>query len=92
MGILEDFFYFTPKNGTMYPYYRQMSLLNMPGKFKTNSFGWRSRDIKILKDKNTIRIAFVGASTTVNSDLEKFSYPEYVENWLNMWVKKNFPR
>src|SRR5262249_37205188 len=33
----------------------------------------------------TIRIAFVGASTTIDPHGDRFSYPEYVGRWLNEW-------
>ncbi|MCB1734103.1 MAG: hypothetical protein H6981_05725 [Gammaproteobacteria bacterium] len=89
LGILDEFLYFSPDGGGIYPYYRHMRHLRMPSMFPTNGFGWRGREIGLHKAENTIRIAFVGASTTVNGYGEKYSYPEYVEGWLNMWAEKN---
>jgi hypothetical protein len=33
-----------------------------------------------------VRIAFIGASTTVGNHYFPYSYPEFVGNWLNLWA------
>jgi hypothetical protein len=32
-----------------------------------------------------VRIAFIGASTTVGNHFYPYSYPEFIGNWLNLW-------
>jgi hypothetical protein len=53
----------------------------------TNEFGWRGPSLSLNRPPKTIRIAFIGASTTVNGHGYPFSYPEYVIHWLNRWAK-----
>jgi hypothetical protein len=55
-------------------------------------FGWRGPEIPLDKPAGTIRIAFVGASTTVGLFDLPFSYPEYVVHWLNLWAERNARR
>lgn len=55
----------------------------------TNNLGYRGPDIPVAKQPRTIRIAFLGASTTIEHPDEKFSYPEYTVFWLNVWAKAN---
>ena len=55
----------------------------------TNQFGLRGPPITLGKPPKTIRIAFVGASTTVNSHYYPFSYPERVVHWLNRFAEAN---
>ena len=92
MGGLRDFYYFESADGTRFPTYRHLPHISPPGWFVTNSFGWRGPDIAVNKPANTIRIAFVGASTTVDAFGMPFSHPELVGDWLNRWsVTKGLP-
>jgi len=53
----------------------------------TNQYGLRGRPIAPAKPPGTVRIAFVGASTTVGFHYFAYSYPEYVEYWLNRYAR-----
>src|SRR5262249_5843702 len=55
----------------------------------TNQYGWRGPSIPFRKPEKTIRIAFVGASTTVNHHDFPFSYPELAGFWLDKWAQEN---
>lgn len=85
-GTMNDFLYFDPVEPGIYPSYRHPRRLSAPGWFTTNSFGWRGPDVSLDRPRNSIRIAFVGASTTVNDYAFPFSYPEFVGHWLNRWA------
>src|SRR5262249_28152724 len=37
---------------------------------------------------NTVRIVFVGASTTISSHHMPHSYPEFIGHWLDLWVRE----
>lgn len=54
----------------------------------TNEFGLRGGPLTLAKPARTVRIAFAGASTTINHDL-LFSYPERVVYWLNRFAAAN---
>ncbi len=86
MGGLRDFYYFNSLDGSRYPTYRHLRHISPPGWFVTNAFGWRGPDITLNKPPDTIRIAFVGASTTIDAFGVPFSHPELVGNWLNWWA------
>ena len=86
MGSLHDFYYFESTDGARYPPYRHMPQISPPGWFVTNSFGWRGPDLSVNKPDGTIRIAFVGASTTIDAFGVPFSHPELVGDWLNRWA------
>ncbi|HSP97148.1 MAG TPA: hypothetical protein VL049_07870, partial [Candidatus Dormibacteraeota bacterium] len=62
---------------------------SLPGGLVTNRFGFRGPDVPIDKPPATIRIAFVGASTTVGLWNLPWSYPELVLHWLNVWATEN---
>jgi hypothetical protein len=62
-----------------------------PSGLNTNAFGWRSSDLPLNKPLHTVRIAFVGASTTVSPHAELYSYPELVGLWLEGWAKMRHP-
>src|SRR3989442_1201395 len=57
-----------------------------------NRFGWRGPDLELNKDGRTVRIAFVGASTTVAPSYLPFSYPEFIGHWLNLWIRGRHPQ
>lgn len=85
-GTQPDFLYFDPIGASPYPTYRHLRRLSAPGWFTTNSFGWRGPDVALDKPPQTIRVAFVGASTTVDESDFPFSYPEFIGQWLNLWA------
>lgn len=80
-------FLFDPPDGGRYPRYRFPLNAILPSGLHTNQFGWRGSPIALAKPLRTIRVAFVGASTTVNYHNFPFSYPELAVYWLNEWVK-----
>jgi hypothetical protein len=87
LGILPDFHVFTPPAMTPYPTYRHLRGIWRPGWLVANRFGWRGPDIDLNKPPGTIRLAFVGASTTVSRYALPFSHPEYIVHWLNLWAQ-----
>lgn len=87
-GTQPDFLYFEPTGASLYPSYRHLRRLSAPGWFTTNSFGWRGPDVALNKPPQIIRVAFVGASTTVDESGFPFSYPEFIGHWLNLWAER----
>jgi hypothetical protein len=75
--------------GSVLPRYRYPPNTTLPTGLTTNRFGWRGSQIALKKSTNTIRIAAVGASTTVGGHTLPFSYPEFLEHWLNLWSAAN---
>ena len=67
------------------PRYRYPQNTTLPGGLTTNRYGWRGTRIRMRKPPNTIRIAAVGASTTVGGHTLPYSYPELLQHWLNLW-------
>jgi hypothetical protein len=59
--------------------------VTLPTGLTTNEFGWRGPSLALKKPANTIRIACVGASTTVSGHSLPYSYPEHLQHWLNLW-------
>jgi hypothetical protein len=53
----------------------------------TNQMGWRGAPIEVQRGDKTIRIVFVGSSTTMGAPHLPFSYPEFVGYWLNRWAE-----
>ncbi|HET9832941.1 MAG TPA: hypothetical protein VFP91_14560 [Vicinamibacterales bacterium] len=84
-GALEDFYVFEPVDGRPFPRYRHLPHVTPPGWFTPNAFGWRGAEISAQRPTGTIRIAFVGSSTTVGNYSWPFSYPEVIGHWLNLW-------
>lgn len=78
---------YEPRQKIPYPRFRFLPNKVLPSGLVTNRYGWRGPDITPEKASNVVRIAFVGASTTVNSHGFPFSYPEYVGAWLNRWAE-----
>jgi len=74
---------------TVLPRYRYPPNVTLPTGVTTNQFGWRGHQIVLHKPPHTIRIAAVGASTTVGGHTMPLSYPEFLEHWLNMWSQAN---
>ena len=77
---------FEPPHGELYPRFRYIPEAKYPTGLRTNRFGFRGPEISLKKPANVIRIAFVGASTTVGGHSELWSYPELVGRWLNEWA------
>ena len=91
LGILDDFFVFDPVEPGPYPIYRQLAHFGPPGTFFSNAFGWRGPELTLAKPPQTVRLAFVGASTTVSSFGASFSHPELIAHWLNLWGAQQRP-
>lgn len=87
LGILADFHYFAPASGETKPTYRHLRNIWRPNWMVANSFGWRGPDVALNKAPDTIRLAFVGASTTVSAYGFPFSHPEHIGYWLNRWAR-----
>jgi hypothetical protein len=77
---------FDPPEPSPDPPFRYPPSQTLPGGLVTNRFGWRGPDLPLDKPPRTVRVAFVGASTTVGLYSLPFSYPEYVVHWLNLWA------
>jgi hypothetical protein len=77
---------FDPVDHSPYPRLRLLPSATTPTGLVTNEVGWRGAPVKLEKPVNVIRIVFVGASTTANSDYQPYSYPELVGGWLNIWA------
>ena len=77
---------YDPANGEARPPYRFMPNTTSPIGLVTNEFGFRGAPIPARRLPRTVRIAFVGASTTVGNHFYPWSYPDFVGNWLNMWA------
>ncbi len=85
---VDDLFLYEPQDRQPYPQFRFLRSTHYPSGLRTNAFGWRGPEISLNKPSGTVRIAFVGASTTVDPHLDPFSYPEYVGAWLNEWAQR----
>jgi hypothetical protein len=81
------FYVFDPPAPTPYPHYRFPPNMTMPSGLVTNRFGFRGPQITLDKPSRAIRIAFVGASTTIDPHSHPFSYPELVGHWLQIWAR-----
>jgi len=79
-------FSFQPDDGSTHPPYRFLRSVATPYGLVTNRFGFRGHEISLDKPPGVVRIAFVGASTTQGRHGESFSFPEFVEPWLNHWA------
>lgn len=84
-------FAFDPAGATIYPRYRYLADIATPYGLVTNRFGFRGHDIEADKPPRVIRIAALGASTTVGAHGQAFSYPEFLEPWLNRWTAEHAP-
>jgi hypothetical protein len=88
---LDDAFAFAAGGSTEWPTYRYLRSARYPDGLRTNAFGWRSQEITVRKPPRTIRLAFVGASTTVGAHALTYSYPELIGIWLNRWAAARHP-
>jgi hypothetical protein len=80
---------FTPESVTIHPGYHFPANQTLESGLVTNQFGLRGHPLSLVKPARTIRIAFIGASTTINNHPFAFSYPEHVEHWLNRFAEAN---
>ena len=85
--IYDDFYVFDPPSQTTFPPYRHLPHIRPPTWFRTNNFGWRGPDIALNKPAQTIRIAFLGSSKTLDMYGQPHSHIEYIQEWLNLWMK-----
>jgi hypothetical protein len=85
-------FSFDPIEPTLHPPYRFLQDVASPYGLVTNRFGFRGHEIAPDKPASVIRVVAVGASTTVGSHMQAFSYPELIEPWLNLWASEHAPR
>lgn len=76
-----------PTPGPHQPY-RRLPSRTTPLGLTTNRYGWRGPDVPLDKPPGIIRIAFVGASTTVGLHGLPASYPEWVVHWLGRWAQR----
>ena len=79
-------FVYDPPDGSPRPPYRFLPDATSPIGLVTNASGFRGPPVPVARQPKTIRIAFIGASTTVASHNFPYSYPEYVWQWLNQWA------
>lgn len=79
---------FEPPDGGVAPRFRYPASRTLPTGLRTNSFGFRGRELAADKPPATIRIAFVGASTTVEAHGLPHSAPELIEHWLSLWAER----
>ena len=80
---------FDPPSPTIHPFYRFPPNNTGVGGLVTNDFGMRGPPVPLTKPPRTIRLAFIGSSTTVDYHNFAFSYPEYVTFWLNRYAESN---
>lgn len=85
-GAPGHLYLYDPPSGEARPPYRFMPNATTPIGLVTNDFGFRGPPVPFARQPRTVRIAFIGASTTVGSHYFPYSYPEFVGNWLNMWA------
>ena len=78
---------YDPADGGTTPPYRFLPDVTIPSGLVTNQIGWRGAPIENPRGDRTIRIVFVGASTTVDPHHLPFSWPELAGYWLNVWAK-----
>lgn len=86
---LNNIYVFKDKSGSLHPFYHLLKGTTFPSGFVTNQFGFRGPEIPFEKPPRTIRIAFLGASTTEGQGYNPHAYPEYVGYWLNRWAQAN---
>lgn len=78
---------YDPPTASARPPYRFPPNATLPHGLVTNQMGWRGKPIEEPRGDKTIRIAFVGASTTLDAPHLPFSWPEYVGYWMNIWAE-----
>ncbi len=88
-GYPSEMYIYHAPDQVMVPRYRFPPNTTLPTGLTTNQFGWRGPQISLNKPEKTIRLACVGASTTVDGHSFPSSYPELLQHWLNLWSQKN---
>ncbi|MCA8976441.1 MAG: hypothetical protein KDC98_17105, partial [Planctomycetes bacterium] len=83
-----EFTVFTPPGGLPAPHYRYPASCTLPTGMITNAFGFRGREIAVDKPARTVRIAFVGASTTVEAHWLPHTAADLIEHWLDLWAER----
>ncbi len=78
-------FVYDPPDSSRFPSYRFLPNMTAPDGLVTNEYGWRGPPVPLARSPRSVRIVFVGASTTIGAHHLPFSYPEYVGNYLNVW-------
>ena len=81
-------FFYGPYDGVSHPLYRFPPNNTTPSGLIANRYGWKGFDIPPDKPDRTIRIAFLGASTTISGH-SGHSYSNYINHWLNLWAREN---
>ena len=79
---------FAPPGGKPQPFYRYPASTTFSNGLTTNAFGFRGRELTVDKPERTVRIAFVGGSTTVEAPDLPHSAPELIETWLQAWAQR----
>lgn len=91
LRLPDEFTVFEPPGGKITPRYRYPTSRTLPNGLVTNAFGFRGRELPLARAPRTVRIGFVGASTTVEAHGLPHSAPELVEHWLTLWAKEHHP-
>lgn len=86
LSLPDEFTVFEPPGGKPTPRYRYPASCTLPTGLVTNAFGFRGRELSVDKPDRTVRIGFVGASTTVEAHGLPHSAPELIEHWLGLWA------
>src|SRR5258708_26915338 len=86
-GAPGHLFVYDPPPGEKRPPYRFLPNTTTPLRLTTNDYGFRGPPVPFQRQPKTVRIAFIGASTTVGSHFQPYSYPEFIGNWLNLWAE-----
>jgi hypothetical protein len=84
-------FVYQPPEPIASPPYRFQPNVTQPDHLVTNQIGWRGRPIEFPRRPRTVRIVFVGASTTVDGHGLPFSHSEFVGHWLDLWAAAHHP-
>lgn len=87
LDVPDEFAVFRAPGGKPAPHYRYPASRTLPTGLVTNAFGFRGREVAVDKPEDTVRIAFVGASTTVEAHHLPHSAPELIEHWLAAWAR-----
>jgi hypothetical protein len=82
-GVL---YLYDPPDEKPVPAYRYLPNATLPNGLVTNQMGWRGPPIEDPRGPRTVRIVFVGSSTTMGAAHLPYSYPELVGYWLNRWA------
>jgi hypothetical protein len=79
-------FVYDPPDGKPRPPFRYLPNTTTPMGLTTNDFGWRGPPVAFRRAPNTVRIVFVGASTTAEPQSYPYSGAEHVGAWLDRWA------